>query len=98
MMEPVLLIVVREEDKPMMDSIIRDAEQSYFEETGEHTTLKLDPKRTLNKASHGGVILRDKKNRIKLDNTLNNRMDHVVMRLMPEIRVLLFGTNPNRRF
>lgn len=36
--------------------------------------------------------------RIKINNTLESRLELIAQQLVPEIRSALFGSNPNRKF
>lgn len=48
--------------------------------------------------SHGGVELYGYKGKIKCSNTLESRLEMISKQLLPDIRVALFGRNPNRKF
>lgn len=48
--------------------------------------------------SAGGIELTARGGRIKINNTLENRLDMLSQQLLPEIREALFGSNPNRKF
>ena len=37
-------------------------------------------------------------NRIKISNTLEARLDMLAQQMLPEVRTMLFGANPNRKF
>uniref|UniRef100_A0A3B3Y484 ATPase H+ transporting V1 subunit E1b n=1 Tax=Poecilia mexicana TaxID=48701 RepID=A0A3B3Y484_9TELE len=46
----------------------------------------------------GGVEIYNGDGKIKVSNTLESRLDLMAQQMMPEIRVALFGANPNRKF
>uniref|UniRef100_A0AAQ5ZD32 ATPase H+ transporting V1 subunit E1a n=1 Tax=Amphiprion ocellaris TaxID=80972 RepID=A0AAQ5ZD32_AMPOC len=46
----------------------------------------------------GGIELYNGDGKIKVSNTLESRLDLMAQQMMPEIRVSLFGANPNRKF
>lgn len=48
--------------------------------------------------SCGGVEMLTKGNRIKISNTLEARLEMLAQQMLPEIRAMLFGANPNRKF
>jgi len=48
--------------------------------------------------SCGGVILFAQRGRIKIVNTLEARLELIAQQFVPEIRIALFGRNPNRKF
>ena len=48
--------------------------------------------------SAGGVELLARQGKIKVDNTLEARLNMVAQAKLPQIRNALFGVNPNRKF
>ncbi|KAG7270306.1 hypothetical protein CRUP_030206 [Coryphaenoides rupestris] len=48
--------------------------------------------------SAGGIELYNARGNIKVSNTLESRLDLMAQQMMPEVRVSLFGANPNRKF
>lgn len=46
----------------------------------------------------GGIELQASKGKIKINNTLESRMDLIAHQMIPEVRTALFGRNPNRKF
>jgi V-type H+-transporting ATPase subunit E len=48
--------------------------------------------------SCGGIILFAQRGRIKIVNTLEARLELIAQQFVPEIRVAIFGRNPNRKF
>jgi len=65
---------------------------------GKTINITIDNSKFLTPDKIGGVILITKKNRLVVDNTLQARVELVSQQLLPEIRTILFGSNPNRRF
>uniref|UniRef100_A0A8C1G0V0 ATPase H+ transporting V1 subunit E1a n=2 Tax=Cyprinus carpio TaxID=7962 RepID=A0A8C1G0V0_CYPCA len=53
---------------------------------------------TLSFVRKGGVEVYNADGKIKVSNTLESRLDLLSQQMMPEIRVQLFGANPNRKF
>uniref|UniRef100_A0A8C2HRE5 V-type proton ATPase subunit E 1-like n=1 Tax=Cyprinus carpio TaxID=7962 RepID=A0A8C2HRE5_CYPCA len=53
---------------------------------------------TLSFVRKGGVEVYNADGKIKGSNTLESRLDLLSQQMMPEIRVQLFGANPNRKF
>lgn len=49
-------------------------------------------------SSCGGIILLAQRGRIKIVNTLEARLELIAQQFVPEIRVAIFGRNPNRKF
>uniref|UniRef100_A0A7N8XYR0 ATPase H+ transporting V1 subunit E1b n=1 Tax=Mastacembelus armatus TaxID=205130 RepID=A0A7N8XYR0_9TELE len=48
--------------------------------------------------SLSGIELYNADGKIKVSNTLESRLDLMAQQMMPEVRVALFGANPNRKF
>lgn len=48
--------------------------------------------------SCGGIEAFSQQGKIKVTNTLESRLDLISQQLLPEVRVALFGRNPNRKF
>uniref|UniRef100_A0A3Q3C612 ATPase H+ transporting V1 subunit E1a n=1 Tax=Haplochromis burtoni TaxID=8153 RepID=A0A3Q3C612_HAPBU len=58
--------------------------------------LKLDISFYLN--SCGGIEVYNENGKIKVSNTLESRLELIAQQMMPEVRMNLFGANPNRKF
>uniref|UniRef100_A0A3P8RRT8 ATPase H+ transporting V1 subunit E1a n=1 Tax=Amphiprion percula TaxID=161767 RepID=A0A3P8RRT8_AMPPE len=59
--------------------------------------VRIDQERFLPLASAGVEVYNDN-GKIKVSNTLESRLELMAQQMMPEIRVNLFGANPNRKF
>lgn len=70
----------------------------YRDATGKDVTLKIDDETHLPSETTGGVELYAQKGKIRINNTLEARLDLIAQQLVPEIRNALFGRNVNRRF
>lgn len=60
--------------------------------------IKVDTESFLPVDTTGGIEITAQRGKIKIINTLENRLDLIAQKLLPEIRVALFGRNPNRKF
>jgi len=60
--------------------------------------VNLDTEKYLSSESSGGVELLNRNEKIKVVNTLDSRLDLIFQQMLPELRDILFGRNPNRRF
>uniref|UniRef100_A0A915PML4 V-type proton ATPase subunit E n=1 Tax=Setaria digitata TaxID=48799 RepID=A0A915PML4_9BILA len=60
--------------------------------------VRIDTSEYLSDESAGGVELLAKDGKIKVSSTLESRLDLIAAQIVPQIRVALFGKNPNRRF
>ncbi|KAF7408034.1 hypothetical protein HZH68_002666 [Vespula germanica] len=93
-----VFIRVRQVDLPIVESLLDSIQQEYKQATKKDALLKIDQETFLPAESCGGVELLTSKGRIKINNTLESRLELIAQQLIPEIRSALFGSNPNRKF
>ncbi|RUP51848.1 ATP synthase subunit-domain-containing protein, partial [Jimgerdemannia flammicorona] len=98
LMEPKVTINCRQADVAKVKKAVEEATVLYKEALGDDVQAKVDEKAHLPKESAGGVILSAQGGRIKVNNTLETRLDILEENMLPQIRVLLFGHSPNRKF
>lgn len=98
LMEANVTIRVRQVDVSLMESILESIQQTYHEISRKDVRLKIDQDNFLPAESCGGVEMFAGKGRIKINNTLEARLDLIAQQLIPEIRSALFGKNQNRKF
>lgn len=98
LLEPAVIIRVREVDQSLVKGILDTCISIYKENTDKDVVLKLDSDSFLPVDSVGGIELLAARGRIKISNTLEARLDLIAQQLVPEVRVALFGRNPNRKF
>lgn len=60
--------------------------------------VRVDQDNFLSPDISGGIEIYNGDGKIKVSNTLESRLDLMAQQMMPEIRVSLFGANPNRKF
>eukprot|EP01104_Vermistella_antarctica_P017446 TRINITY_DN617_c2_g1_i1.p1 TRINITY_DN617_c2_g1~~TRINITY_DN617_c2_g1_i1.p1 ORF type:complete len:255 (+),score=101.78 TRINITY_DN617_c2_g1_i1:61-765(+) len=103
--EPNVSVVAREVDLELVKSALPAAEAKYLQVTGDKVELTLDPKNRLPPpptgkpgvaSCAGGIMLSAKRGAVLCSNTLETRLQLVVEQTLPDIRVQLFGKNPNR--
>lgn len=82
----------------MVKALIPIVSQKYKDSTGKDLLLKIDDEIQLSQETTGGIELYAHKNRIKINNTLEARLDLISQQLVPQIRTALFGRNVNRKF
>lgn len=70
----------------------------YKDATGKDILLKIDSENSLPTDTTGGIELVAHQGRIRINNTLEARLELIAQQLVPEIRTALFGRNVNRRF
>ncbi|XP_033215885.1 V-type proton ATPase subunit E isoform X1 [Belonocnema kinseyi] len=98
LMEPNVVIRVRQIDQALVESIFDSVQDTYKNVCKKETILKIDSDNFLPAESCGGVELISHRGRIKICNTLESRLELIAQQLVSEIRCALFGRNPNRKF
>jgi len=88
----------REQDISIVQGLLDKCMSEYATKTGLTCQITIDRDNCLPANSAGGVCLTSSKGRIKVNNTLEARLDAVSHRMMPQMREQLFGANPNRKF
>lgn len=96
--ESQMYIRVRQVDLPIVESLLEGIRQEFKQMTKKDIVLKIDQDTFLPAESCGGIELLTAKGRIKINNTLESRLELIAQQLIPEIRSALFGRNPNRKF
>lgn len=97
LLEPELGIRCKVEDKCLIKAWIPELLEEYTEVTQEPLMLLMDEE-DLDPEGVGGIELRCLDEKVFLVNTLDVRLESVCVWLMPEVRLELFGANPNRVF
>ncbi|XP_015834011.1 V-type proton ATPase subunit E isoform X1 [Tribolium castaneum] len=93
-----IVVRVRQQDRSIIQGILPVVATKYRDATGKDVHLKIDDESHLPSETTGGVVLYAQKGKIKIDNTLEARLDLIAQQLVPEIRTALFGRNVNRKF
>lgn len=88
MMESDVQVKCRKEDADIVREVVDGAVQSYTKHSGEKCQAKLDESDFLPPESCGGVEITAINGRIKVSNTLANRLEMVNQQLLPEISAL----------
>merc|ERR1712168_741114 len=98
LMEASLILRCRQADQSVVESVIPGALAKYKEISGRDCKLTIDTTNFLPGEICGGIELMTKGTRIKISNTLEARLEMLAQQMLPEIRTMLFGANPNRKF
>lgn len=98
LLEKVVTIKCRKEDAAVIESIMSEAGEAYKKASGNDVSISISHNQYLSEGSCGGVVMSSKDGAIRVCNTLDARLDMISQQMMPEIRELLFGKNPNRKF
>jgi len=97
LMDDQVKAIVRKKDIELAKSAIKAATDSYKESTKRNIKVEVDAENNLPDDCAGGVILTSHFGRIRINNTLEERVTLAQEELLPEIRVLLFGPSPNKK-
>nr|ABD98757.1 putative vacuolar ATP synthase subunit E [Graphocephala atropunctata] len=98
LLEPNVVLRVREADIGLCESIMPNITDDYNKISKMEVNIKLDQDSFLPVECCGGVELFAQRGRIKISNTLEARLDLIAQQLVPQVRNALFGTNTNRKF
>ncbi|SJX64203.1 probable Vacuolar ATP synthase subunit E [Sporisorium reilianum f. sp. reilianum] len=96
LMEPKVTVTVKSSDVQLAQDAAKQAEKDFKEKSGKSTSITVQE--GLNKDSAGGVVLAGHGGKITINNTLDERLRLLEDRMLPEIRLDLFGPNQNRKF
>ncbi|KAG5876488.1 hypothetical protein JTB14_023520 [Gonioctena quinquepunctata] len=98
LLEKEVTIRVRPQDRDLVTSIIPTIATEYKDVTGKVVHLKIDDKPHLSQDNTGGIDFLGQKNKIKISNTMEARLDLISQHFVPQIRSALYGLNVNRKF
>ncbi|XP_064489583.1 V-type proton ATPase subunit E-like [Ornithodoros turicata] len=94
LLEPEVAISCRAQDANLLD--IAELQNQYKLIT--KADVKLTMGANLPANASGGVEVVARRGKIRVVNTLDSRLEMISRQLLPQIRVALFGWNPNRKF
>jgi len=97
LLEKHVVVRCRQQDVKLVQSAMVAANEELKQATGHESNLILD-ETFLPPDTCGGVELYSQKGKIRVNNTLECRLDLISQQLLPEIRNALIGRNPNRKF
>jgi len=98
MMEEKVIIRCRKQDLSLVMSVVERAQNKYKQEMKKDTKCFVDQENFLPQDIAGGVELYTNGGKIKVENTLESRLDLIAQQMLPELRETLFGKNPNRKY
>jgi len=98
LIETDVLIKCRQADIRLVQEALPKCKQAYEKATGKTVHMSVDSENFLNPDIAGGVELTVQKGKIRVVNTLEARLDMMSQQMLPELRQVLFGSNPNRKF
>lgn len=98
LLEPAVIVRVTEDDKNIANELIADLSKEYKETAKRDITITIDTDSFLGKEVIGGAIVSDAANKIKINNTVEERLKLLSEEALPAIRLEMFGTSKTRKF
>merc|ERR1719266_1574361 len=99
LLEPKISVRCRQVDKALVQSVIGSAVASVKDKIKMETEVTiLDSESFLPQDSAGGVELLARQGKIKVDNTLEARLNMIAHNTLEARLNMIFGKNPNRKF
>uniref|UniRef100_A0A1A7XC84 ATPase, H+ transporting, lysosomal, V1 subunit E isoform 1b n=1 Tax=Iconisemion striatum TaxID=60296 RepID=A0A1A7XC84_9TELE len=98
LLEPKVTIRCRKQDTQLVQQSIQRNISIYKAAVKNNLEVRIDSDNFLSPDISGGIEMFNNDGKIKVSNTLDSRLDLMAQQMMPEIRVALFGANPNRKF
>nr|CDI54678.1 probable Vacuolar ATP synthase subunit E [Melanopsichium pennsylvanicum 4] len=95
LMESKVTVTVKSSDVQLAQEAAKQAEKDFREKSGKETSVTVQE--GLDKDCAGGVALSGHGGKITINNTLDERLRLLEDRMLPEIRLDLFGPNQNRK-
>lgn len=98
LLESKVTVRCRQQDVDVVQAAVNKVIPIYKESVKMNLVVRIDSQRFLPSDVCGGVELYNDNGKIKVTNTLERRLELITQQMIPEIRVALFGANPNRKF
>ncbi|XP_050435961.1 V-type proton ATPase subunit E [Adelges cooleyi] len=98
LLEKNVTLRIREADVNVIEDLLDEVAANYKAASQKDVILNLDTENYLPAITCGGIELLAQKNKIKICNTLESRLELIAQQLVPAVRTALFGRNPNRKF
>lgn len=97
MLEKDVVITCRAKDVKLVQDALDVASKAYTKRTNLPLNAVIGKDVFLPETSSGGVELSSMRGKFKISNTLENRLEHISRRTLPQIRTGLFGPNLDRK-
>lgn len=98
LLEPNAVIMCRQKDVGLVKEVLNAAVQHYKELSNRDVKVTVDEVNYLASDIAGGVELSARNGQLKVVNTLEARLDQIIRQKIPEVRSMLYGHNPSRKF
>lgn len=97
-LESDIALKCKRDDLPAVKKAIPNAVASFKSRSGMDVKITINDTEWLGGDVSGGVVMSAHGGRIKVENTLESRLNLISKQILPETRVRLFGQNRNRKF
>jgi len=98
LLETEVTVRCRKQDLNLVENSLSSVMGEYSKKVGKSCKIVIDKDNFLSPECAGGIEILAQRGKIKINNTLESRLDMTSQQLLPEIRETLFGPNPNRKF
>ncbi|KAF9412013.1 V-ATPase V1 sector subunit E [Podila epigama] len=98
LLEPEVTVTFRKVDKAAIEKLLPSVQSRYEEATKQTIKIILLDNHHLPADSAGGVIVAGNGGRTVCNNTPEARLSILEEEMLPEVRYMLFGHSPNRKF
>jgi len=98
MLENEVVLRCRQKDVPLVERALPPSVAELKKVSGKETKIYIDKENFLPPDVAGGVEVLTRNGKIKVVSTLESRLELLNNQMIPEIRTILFGRNPNRKF
>lgn len=98
LIEDKVVIRCRQKDVPYVQEVLDKSVASFKAASKRNTNVTIDTTNFLSPDIAGGVELVAQNGRIKVENTLESRLELICQQMLPELKEMLFGVNLNRKF
>jgi len=98
LVESEVVIQCRQQDVNLVKEALPQAVQIFKDICKKDARTVIDNENFLGPDVSGGVVVTFQKGKIKVENTLDSRLEMISRQMLPETRETLFGINENRKF
>jgi len=98
LLEKELVLRCRHKDEQLVVKLLPECLQELQKVWGDTTNVTIDNEHYLSAESAGGVEMLSKGGKIRVNSTLESRLELISGQIIPQVRTALFGSNPNRKF
>jgi len=98
LIEDTVIIRCRQKDLALVQEVFPLAVNSFKQATKRDSKVTIDTSNFLSPDLAGGVELVTPSGKIKVENTLESRLELICQQMLPDLKEILFGVNLNRKF